>query len=108
MKLPLMLAVLFISVSPLAAAPETHVGIVTDTMCAANHAAMKIGPDHECVRKCVGDGRTYKYALLKGKGVYPLSDQESPARFAGRKVRVIGQLYPKTGVLRVDRIELAR
>ncbi len=92
----------------LTAAPETHVGIITDTMCAASHAHMKMGEDAECVRACVGDGRTYKYALLTGGKVYPLSDQETPAALAGKKVRVTGRLYAKTGILRVDRIEPVR
>jgi hypothetical protein len=94
-------------VSPAAAAPETHVGVITDTMCAADHAQMKNPPEHKCVRECVGDGKTYKYALRKGKQVYLLSDQETPATFAARKVKVTGRLYPKTGVIKVDRIEPA-
>lgn len=102
------IAILGLASTVLAAAPETHVGVITDTMCARDHAAMKIVPVHKCVRDCVGDGRTYKYALLKGDKVYPLSDQETPATFAGQKVRITGQLYPKTGILRVDRIQAAR
>jgi hypothetical protein len=104
----LIVIALAISTTTAVAAPETHIGVVTDTMCAADHAAMKIAPDHKCVRQCVGDGRTYQYALLKGKEVFRLSDQETPARFAGQKVKVTGQLYPRTGILRVDRMELAR
>ncbi|MGV3519935.1 MAG: hypothetical protein ACO1TH_22815 [Luteitalea sp.] len=101
----LLLASLLVGTVHVSAAPETHVGLVTDTMCARDHAAMKITPVHKCVKDCVGDGKTYKYALLVGAKVYPLSDQATPAKFAGQKVKVTGQLYPKTGILRADRIE---
>ena len=54
----------------------------------------------------VGSSRkTYKYALSDGKNTYILSDQETPARFAGRRARVTGVLYPKTNILKVERIE---
>ena len=66
---------------------------------------MKITPVHKCVKDCVGDGKTYKYALLVGAKVYPFSDQETPRSSRARRVKVIGQLYPKTGILRADRIE---
>ena len=101
----LFLASLLVGTVHVSPASETHVGLVTDTMCARDHAAMKITPVHKCVKDCVADGKTYKYALLVGDKVYPLSDQEAPAKFAGQKVRVTGQLYPKTGILRADRIE---
>jgi hypothetical protein len=94
----------------LAPAPvqRTYTGVVTDSMCKGNHAAMKMGPDDACARACVGDGQTYRFVLLDGKNTYVLSDQAAPAKFAGRKVLVTGQLYEKTGVLRVDRIEPVR
>ena len=91
-----------------AAETKTYSGVVTETMCAKSHAAMKSASNSKCVRDCVGDGSTYKYALFDGKNVYTLSDQTSPAKFAGQKVTVTGQLYAKTGILRVDRIEAAR
>ena len=104
----LFLASLLVGTVHVSPASETHVRLVTDTMCARDHAAMKITPVHKCVKDCVADGKTYKYALLVGDKVYPLSDQEAPAKFAGQKVRVTGQLYPKTGVLRADRIEAVK
>lgn len=88
---------------PLTAASETHVGVITDTMCGADHAPMKMSPDSKCVRECVKHGS--KYALLEGKKVYTLSDQDTPAKFAGQKVKVTGQLYEKTGILKVEKIE---
>jgi hypothetical protein len=86
---------------------KTYVGVITDTMCAGNHAAMKVTPDAKCVKECVRDGKTYQYALVEGTKVHKLSDQETPARFAGQKVTVTGVLYAKTHILKVDRIENA-
>jgi hypothetical protein len=85
--------------------PKTYVGVITDTMCANDHAAMKVTPDSRCVKDCVGDAKTYKYALADGKGVYILSDQETPAKFAGKRVKVTGLLYTKTNILKVERID---
>ncbi len=83
---------------------KTYTGVITDTMCNRDHKAMKIAPDSKCVRDCVGDGKTYKYALLTGDSVYALSDQETPAKFAAQRVEVTGVLYQKTKILRVDTI----
>jgi Protein of unknown function (DUF5818) len=96
------------SVLSFADGSKTYVGVITDTMCAGNHAAMKVTPDAKCVKECVRDGKTFQYALVEGTKVYKLSDQETPARFAGQKVTVTGVLYAKTQILKVDRIENAR
>ena len=87
---------------------RTYLGVITDTMCVQNHKPMKVSPDAKCVRDCVGDAKTYKYALVDGLNIYKLSDQETPAQLAGAKVRITGVLYPKTGILKVEKIELAR
>ena len=87
---------------------KTYVGVITDTMCVTDHKPMKVSPDEKCVRDCVGDAKTYQYALVDGKNVYRLSDQETPAKFAGRKVAVTGTLFAKTKILKVDRIERAK
>ena len=84
---------------------KTYVGVITDTMCVGDHAAMKVTPDAKCVMDCVRDGKAFQYALLDGTKIYKLSDQETPARFAGRKVRVTGVLYTKTSILKVERID---
>ncbi|MBI5084588.1 MAG: hypothetical protein HZB13_08330 [Acidobacteria bacterium] len=88
---------------------RTYTGVITDTMCGADHSHMGVKPDEKCVRDCVksGGGR-WKYALLDGKKMYVLSDQQTPEKYAARKVRVTGVLYEKTGVLKVDRIEAAQ
>jgi hypothetical protein len=103
--IPVLLAVVSLSLPVAAQQKQTYVGVVTDTMCNRDHKAMNhTGPEDKCVRDCVGDGRTYKYALADAKGVYMLSDQETPAKFAGKKVKVTGVLYPKTNILKVEAI----
>lgn len=83
---------------------KTYVGVITDTMCARNHKPMNVSPDSKCVKECVRDGKTYKYALADAQGVYTLSDQETPAKFAGQRVKVTGVLYTKTNILKVATI----
>ncbi len=100
------LAALALPVS--AADSKTYVGVITDTMCGLEHATMKNGPDTKCVRDCVGDARTYKYAVAVGRDIYTLSDQAVPASYAGEKVKITGVLYAKTRILKVERIERAR
>ena len=86
---------------------RTYVGVITDTMCTIDHKPMKVSPDSKCVRDCVGDAKTYQYALADGKRLYLLSDQQTPGQLAGQKVRVTGVLYTKTNILKVERIERA-
>ena len=86
-----------------AAGPQSFTGVITDTMCGANHKPMNVTPDSECVRVCVKHGS--KYALLVGTNVYVLSDQQTPEKFAAQKVKVTGVLYEKTKILKVDKIE---
>jgi len=83
----------------------TYVGVITDTMCTNDHKSMKVDPDSKCVKDCVADAKAYKYALAEGKNAYILSDQETPAKFAGKRVKVTGTLYTKTNILKVDRID---
>jgi hypothetical protein len=85
-----------------AAAPQSFTGTVTDSMCGRNHAMMKISPEDKCIRECVKGG--YKYALLTATKVYRLSDQKTPEKFAGQRVRVTGVLYEKTGIIKVESI----
>ncbi len=86
--------------------PQTFTGVITDTMCGAKHT-MGISPDEKCVRECVKMDSKTKYALLVGKGVYVLSDQQTPEKFAAQKVTVTGTLFEKTKVIKVDKIEAA-
>ena len=43
---------------------KTFVGVITDTLCAGNHAAMKVTPEAKCVKEGVRDGKTFQYALV--------------------------------------------
>ncbi len=86
-----------------AAGPQSFTGVITDTMCGANHKPMHVTPDSKCVLECVKHGS--KYALLVGANVYVLSDQQTPEKFAAQKVKVTGALNAKTKILKVDKIE---
>jgi hypothetical protein len=90
-----------------AAGPRTFTGVITDDMCKLGHTAMNMGPDPECVRRCVREMGS-KYALYDGKKVYKLSDQKTPENFAGKKVAVKGVLYEKTGIIKVESIAAAK
>jgi hypothetical protein len=86
-----------------AAGTQTFNGVITDTMCGANHKPMNVAPDSKCVLECVKHGS--KYALLVGNNVYVLSDQKTPEKFAAQKVKVTGTLDDKTKILKADKIE---
>ena len=89
-----------------AAAKQTLTGVITDTMCGANHKAMGVSPDSKCVRECVKGGS--KYALLVGSDVYTLSDQQTPDKYAGAKVKVTGTVDSGAKTIAVDKIEPAK
>jgi len=100
-----------LAVAALSAAPgkQTFTGIITDDMCGkAGHAQMRMGPtDAECTTACVSaHGATY--VLYDGKEVYALSDQRTPEKFAGQKVRITGTLDAKTKTIQVDSISAAK
>ncbi len=84
------------------AATQTFTGVVTETMCGKDHAMMKVAPDAKCVVECVKAGS--KYALYDGKTVYVLSDQKTPERFAGQKVKITGTLNANTKIIKVESI----
>ena len=86
---------------------KTFTGVITDDMCKKNHTMMNITPDAKCVTACV-KGHGSKYALHDGTNLYKLSDQQTPEKFAGQKVKITGVLYPKTGILKVESIAAAK
>lgn len=86
-----------------AAGKQTFTGVITDTMCGADHKMMNVSPDAKCVRECVKAG--YKYALYDGRNVYTLSDQQTPEKYAAQKVKVVGTLHPKTKIIAVESIQ---
>jgi hypothetical protein len=84
-------------------------GTITDSMCVKDHAMMNIKGDDNCVKQCVkSNSATYKYVLFDGKNSYKLSDQQLPEQYAAKKVIVKGQLFPKTGVIKVNSITAAK
>jgi hypothetical protein len=93
------------AVVAMAAAADTFTGTITDDMCVKDHAGMKMGADAKCVTECVKTMNA-KYALYDGANAYVLSDQKSPAKFAGQKVTVTGTLNGKT--LKVEKIASAK
>ena len=107
MKCALALAIT-ISIAGAADRPKTYTGTITDSMCVMNHKMMNITPDSKCVRECVKNSKEVKYVLHDGKNTYKLSDQKTPEQFAAQKVKVTGTLFPKTGVIKVDKIEAAK
>ena len=94
-------------VAALAAAPgkQTFNGVITDDNCPkADHSQMRMGPtDAECAIACI-DAHGAMYVLYDGKDVYTLSDQRTPEKFVGEKVKVIGTLDTKTKTIQVDSI----
>jgi hypothetical protein len=103
------IALLFMTGTLLLTAAEkrTFSGVITDTMCGANHKPMNVSPDSKCVLECVKHDKNVKFALYDGKNVYTLSDQQTPEKYAGQKVKITGTLYEKTKILQVDSIEPA-
>jgi len=95
--------------APAAQKPQTFVGMITDDMCAKDgHATMRMGPtDAECTKACVA-AHGAEYVLADGKNVYTLSDQKTPEKFAGQRVRVNGTLDAKTRAITVQSITLAK
>ncbi len=85
---------------------QTFTGVITDSMCGKDHAAMRLSPETKCVKECVKAGS--KYVLYDGKNLFTLSDQESPAKFAAQKVKVTGVLDTKTKVIKVQSIQAAK
>ena len=85
---------------------QTFTGVITDSMCGKDHSMMNDSPDSKCVIDCVKAGS--KYAIYDGKAVYILSDQETPAKFAAQKVKIIGVLDAKTKVIKVQSIQAAK
>jgi len=105
---PLVLSLIanLIAIAALSAAPQqTFTGVITDSMCAnGDHSQMRMGStDAECTLACV-DAHGAAYVLYDGKEAYTLSDQRTPERFAGQKVRVVGALDAKTKTIQVDSI----
>ena len=106
-----LLVVSLLALSSLSAAQgkQTFLGVITDDMCAKDgHATMRMGPnDAECTKACVATHGA-EYVLSDDKQVYTLSDQKTPEKFAGQKVKVTGTLDAKTKAIQVSSMTLAK
>ena len=89
-----------------APAKQAFTGVVTDTMCGADHKSMGSKDDAACVKGCVKGGS--KYALYDGKTVYTLSDQKAPEQYAAKKVTVTGSLDGSGKTIHVESIAPAK
>ena len=106
---PLIFSLLVIAALAAAQGKPRFTGTITDSMCAeADHSRMRMGPtDAECAIACV-NAHDAKYVLYDGKEAYTLSDQQTPEKFAGKKVTVTGTLDAKTRTIQVDSITAAK
>ena len=109
MDLKLVFPVLAAVATLSAAGKQTFTGTITDNMCArAGHAQMQMGPtDADCTVACISIHGA-SYVLSDGKKVYVLSDQRTPEKFAGQKVKIVGTLDTKTSTIQVDSISSAK
>lgn len=106
---PLILSLLAAAALSAAPANQTFTGVITDSMCAkADHSQMQMGPtDADCTTACVSVHGA-NYVLYDGKDAYTLSDQKTPEKFAGQKVRVVGTLDAKAKKIQVESITAAK
>jgi hypothetical protein len=84
---------------------RVYTGVISESMCGSSHTSMGMGPDPKCIVECVRVDKTVKYVLLDGRTSYILSDQQTPERFAAKRVKVTGVHYAKTNILKVEKIE---
>jgi hypothetical protein len=106
---PVIFGLLLLAMLSAAPGDRKFTGVITDSMCSsADHKGMRMGPtDAECTVACVlAHGALY--VLYDGKEVYTLSDQQTPEKFAGKKVTVTGTLDAKTNTIRVASITAAK
>jgi len=105
---PLLLSLLVVASLSAGQSTQTFTGVITDSECATgDHSRMRMGSnDAECVRACVS-AHGASFVLYSGKEVYALSDQQTPDKFAGQKVRVTGTLDAKTKTIQVKTITAA-
>lgn len=88
---------------------QTFTGVITDSQCAdANHGRMRMGDtDAECAKAC-NEEHSASWVLYFGGAAYELTDQKTPAAFAGKKVTVAGTLDAKTKTIKVESIVAAK
>jgi hypothetical protein len=106
---PLLLSLLVVASLSAGQSPQTFTGVITDSECATgDHSRMRMGSnDAECARACVS-AHGASFVLYTGKEVYALTDQQTPDKFAGQKVRITGTLDAKTQTIQVKSITAAQ
>jgi hypothetical protein len=106
---PLLASLLVVASLSAGQSTQTFTGIITDSECSTgNHSQMRMGSnDAECTRACVS-AHGASFVLYTGKEVYALTDQQTPDKFAGQKVRVTGMLDAKTKTIQVKSIAAAQ
>lgn len=84
---------------------RTIVGFIGDSQCGLKHP-MNMGDDKACTLKCVAGGGKFILADRAHKVVYALDDaaQEKAREFAGKKVKVTGNVDAKTKTITVTKI----
>ncbi len=102
---PLIFSLLLVGTLAGAQGKQRFTGAITDSMCdEADHSRMQMGPTGaECTIACVA-AHAARYVLYDGKNAYTLSDQQTPEKFAGKKVTVAGTLDARTGTIQMDSI----
>ncbi len=87
---------------------RTIVGFIGDSQCGLKHP-MNMGDDKACTLKCVEGGGKFILADRGHKVVYALDDaaQEKAREFAGKKVKVTGNVDAKTKTITVTKIVAA-
>jgi hypothetical protein len=100
-----------LELAALSAAPgtKTFSGIISDDICVkGDHSHMRMGAtDAECAIACVS-AHDAAYVLYDGRNFYRLSGPQALETFAGRKVKITGELDPKTQTIRIDSITNAK
>ena len=119
---PVAASVLLIAASYAGAKDRTFTGEIFDSQCAkeGSHEMMikKNMPDKAsmandpmvkemCTKKCVSMGGKYVLYDAAKKTTYKLDDQQKPADFAGKKVKVTGSYDKATKTIHVTNIEAA-
>ena len=99
------LGLLVVAALTVASPSHSFTGTITDSMCpTGDHSKMRMGStDAECTEACVRMHGA-SYVLYDGKTTYSLSDQKTPEKFAGTKVKVFGTLDAATQTIRVGSI----
>jgi hypothetical protein len=82
-------------------------GYIGDSMCGLRHGRSVHSPaeERDCTLQCVTDGSKFILADRAARKVYQLEDQDAPRPFAGKKVRVTGEIDGQS--VRVETIQPA-